>query len=78
MEIDMLHIDPLTGRHTATITQRELTTLRVIAHASGGDRVGNALQEIAGDCGDESCEACSLDGDDAHDIAYELYGESYN
>ena len=70
----VINVDETNGQHTATLTQRELATLRVIGQQIDG-RVGNALRDIAGDCGNDNCEACSLDGDDAHDVRYALYGE---
>ncbi len=74
----MIDIDKATGKHSATITQRELATLRVIAqHSDTSQRISDALAAIAGDCGNDNCEACSLDGDDAHDVRYELYGVSH-
>ena len=73
-----MHIDDETGQHSAALTQRELATLRVIAqHLLAADNSVDsyALRAIAGDCGNDNCEACSLDGDDAHDARYALYGE---
>ena len=78
--INMMQVNETNGQHTAMLTQRELATLRVIAYAMLSDVeqsgiVGDALNAIAGDCGNDNCEACSLDGDDAHDVRDALYGE---
>lgn len=70
----MLRVNPNTGQHTLHLQQREIATLRVIAYRMP-IRVADAMREIIGDCGDEACEACSLDGDDAHDASYALYGD---
>lgn len=70
----MLRVNPENGQHTLHLKQREIATLRVIAAHQPIQSVADAMREIIGDCGDERCEACSLDGDDAHDARERLYG----
>lgn len=72
--MSQITVNPDNGQHSATLTQRELATLRVIASRSA-EHIGDVMREIVGDCGDENCEKCSLDGDDAHDARYTLYGD---
>ncbi len=78
----MIRVNPTDGVHTLHLTQRDIATLRAIAEATSlgvaalaAERVGVVLRDIIGDCGDENCEKCSLDGDDVHDARYTLFGE---
>lgn len=70
------------GHHTLRLDQCEIVTLRAIAEAImlgvaalASKHVGGIMREIVGDCGDENCETCSLDGDAVHDERYRLFGE---
>lgn len=70
------------GQHTLHLKQRDIATLRAIAEATAlgvvafePKRIGGVMREIIGDCGDEACEACSLDGGDVGDARYALFGQ---
>lgn len=70
----MIRVNPDNGQHTLHLEQRDIVTLRVMAYRLS-QRLADEMREIIGDCGNSNCESCSLDGDDAHDASYRLFGD---